>query len=141
MKKKNNKLFLFLASILVLAWSCGDMDSIHQDYLDGEEVYAGKLDTLKIRPGYYRAQLEGQTQFLGNSTQIIIEYDNELEIYDIINENISDGIYSMILPNLDERSYEFTVTTQDEIGNLSVSQVVAGSAVGDVFVSDQDHHT
>ena len=65
MKKKNNKLFLFLASILVLAWSCGDMDSIHQDYLDGEEVYAGKLDTLRIRPGYYRAQLEGQTQFLG----------------------------------------------------------------------------
>ena len=138
MKKKNNKLFLFLASILVLAWSCGDMDSIHQDYLDGEEVYAGKLDTLKIRPGYYRAQLEGQTQFLGNSTQIIIEYDDELEIYDIINENISDGVYSMILPNLDESSYEFTVTTQDEIGNLSVSQVVAGSAVGDVFVSDQD---
>ena len=138
MKKKNNKLFLFIATILVLASSCGDMDSIHQDYLDGEEVYAGKLDTLKVRPGYYRAQLEGQTQFLGNSTQIIIEYDNELEIYDIINENISDGIYSMILPNLDERSYEFTVTTQDEIGNLSVSQVVAGSAVGDVFVSDQD---
>ena len=80
MKKKNNKLFLFIATILVLASSCGDMDSIHQDYLDGEEVYAGKLDTLKVRPGYYRAQLEGQTQFLGNSTQIIIEYDNELEI-------------------------------------------------------------
>ena len=138
MRKKNNKLFLILATILALASSCGDMDSIHQDYLDGEEVYAGKLDTLKVRPGYYRAQLEGQTQFLGNSTQIIIEYDDELEIYDIINENINDGIYSMILPNLDERSYEFTVTTQDEIGNLSVSQVVAGSAVGDVFVSDQD---
>ena len=119
MRKKNNKLFLFLATILALASSCGDMDSIHQDYLDGEEVYAGKLDTLKVRPGYYRAQLEGQTQFLGNSTQIIIEYDDELEIYDIINENINDGIYSMILPNLDERSYEFTVTTQDEIGNLS----------------------
>ena len=97
MKKKNNKLFLFIATILVLASSCGDMDSIHQDYLDGEEVYAGKLDTLKVRPGYYRAQLEGQTQFLGNSTQIIIEYDNELEIYDIINENISDGIYLSLI--------------------------------------------
>ena len=67
MRKKNNKLFLFLATILALASSCGDMDSIHQDYLDGEEVYAGKLDTLNVRPGYYRAQLEGQTQFLGNS--------------------------------------------------------------------------
>ena len=30
------------------------------------------------------------------------------------------------------------MTTQDELGNLSVSQVVAGSAVGDIFVSDQD---
>ena len=138
MKKKKNNLFLFIAITLALATSCGDMDSIHQDYLDGEEVYAGKLDTLKVRPGYYRAQLEGQTQFLGNSTKIIIEYDNELQIYDIINENISDGIYSMILPELEERSYEFNVTTQDENGNLSISQVVAGSAVGDIFISDQD---
>ena len=97
MKKKKNNLFLFITTLLALATSCGDMDSIHQDYLDGEEVYAGKLDTLKVRPGYYRAQLEGQTQFLGNSTKIIIEYDNELEIYDIINENISDGIYSCLL--------------------------------------------
>jgi len=138
MKKKNNNLFLLIVAILALATSCGDMESIHQDYLNGEEVYAGKLDTLKVRPGYYRAQLEGQTQFLGNSTKIIIEYDNELEIYEIINENISDGIYSMILPDLEERSYEFNVTTQDENGNLSIPQFVAGSVVGDIFVSDQD---
>ena len=124
--------------MLIFTSSCGDMESIHQEYLEGEEVYAGKLDTLKVRPGYYRAQLEGQTQFLGNSTKIIIEYDDELEIYDIANENMNDGIYSMILPNLDERSYEFSVTTQDDLGNLSVSQIVAGNAIGDIFVSDQD---
>ena len=118
--------------------SCGDMDSIHDDYLQGEQVYAGKLDTLKIRPGYYRAQLEGQTQFLGNSNQILIEFDEQIDIYDIDTDNINNGIYTMILPNLEEKSYEFTVTTQDELGNLSVSQVVAGSAVGDIFVSDQD---
>ena len=44
----------------------------------------------------------------------------------------------MILPDLEEKSYEFTVTTQDDIGNLSVSQVVAGNVVGDIFLSDQD---
>tara|TARA_Y200000002_G_scaffold84481_1_gene67123 strand:+ start:1441 stop:3204 length:1764 start_codon:yes stop_codon:yes gene_type:complete len=132
----------FLKSILLLIImmiiSCGDMDSIHDDYLQGEQVYAGKLDTLKIRPGYYRAQLEGQTQFLGNSNQILIEFDEQIDIYDIDTDNINNGIYTMILPNLEEKSYEFTVTTQDELGNLSVSQVVAGSAVGDIFVSDQD---
>ena len=119
-------------------FSCGDMNSIHEDYLQGEEVYAGKLDTLKIRPGYYRAQLEGQTQFLGNSNQIIIEYDDQTEVYEINPDNIENGIYTMILPNLEEKSYEFNVTTQDDLGNLSVSQIVAGSAVGDIFVSDQD---
>ena len=138
MKKIYSHTLIILSIISLIVFSCGDMDSIHEDYLQGEQVYAGKLDTLKIRPGYYRAQLEGQTQFLGNSTKIIIEYDDELEIYDIINEDINDGIYSMILPNLDERSYEFSVTTQDDLGNLSVSQIVAGSAVGDIFVSDQD---
>ena len=138
MKKIYSHTLIILSIISLIVFSCGDMDSIHEDYLQGEQVYAGKLDTLKIRPGYYRAQLEGQTQFLGNSTKIIIEYDDELEIYDIVNEDINDGIYSMILPNLDERSYEFSVTTQDDLGNLSVSQIVAGSAVGDIFVSDQD---
>ena len=122
----------------MLIISCGDIDSIHEDYLQGEQVYAGRLDTLKIRPGYYRAQLEGQTQFLGNSNQILIEYDDQTDIYDIDTNNINDGIYTMILPNLEEKSYEFTISTQDELGNLSVSQVVAGSSVGDVFVSDQD---
>jgi len=138
-KNYNRKFLKFLALIgLVGTFSCGDMDSIHEDYLQGEQVYAGKLDTLKIRPGYYRAQLEGQTQFLGNSNQIIIEYDDQTEVYEINTENIENGIYKMILPSLDEKSYEFNVTTQDELGNLSVSQIVAGSAVGDIFVSDQD---
>ena len=138
MKINYSHIFTVLFVISMIIFSCGDMDSIHEDYLQGEQVYAGKLDTLKIRPGYYRAQLEGQTQFLGNSTKIIIEYDDEVEIYDILSENINDGIYSMILPELDEKSYEFSVTTQDNLGNLSVSQVVAGSAVGDIFVNDQN---
>ena len=88
--------------IVILFVSCGDIDSIHEQYLQGEQVYAGKLDTLKIRPGYYRAQLEGQTQFLGNSNQIIIEYDDVTDVYEIEQNNIENGIYKMILPNLDE---------------------------------------
>ena len=136
MKYKLFKISFF--TILISSISCGDIDSIHEQYLQGEQVYAGKLDTLEIRPGYYRAQLDGQTQFLGNSSQIIIEYDDQTDIYDINENNIQNGIYSLILPELEEKSYEFTVTTQDEIGNLSVSQIVAGFAIGDIFVSDQD---
>jgi hypothetical protein len=140
MKKSNYIIYLKLITFLFIinSTSCDDMNSIHEDYLQGEQVYAGKLDTLEVRPGYYRAQLEGQTQFLGNSNQIMIEYEDQVNVYDINEQNINNGIYSMILPDLEEKSYEFTVTTQDDIGNLSISQVVAGSVVGDIFLSDQD---
>ena len=135
---KYNLFKISVFTILLFIVSCGDIDSIHEQYLQGEQVYAGKLDTLEVKPGYYRAQLEGQTQFLGNSNQIIIEYDDQIDIYDINEDNFQNGIYKLILPELEEKSYEFTVTTQDEIGNLSVSQIVAGFAIGDIFVSDQD---
>ena len=135
---KYNLFKISVFTVLLFIVSCGDIDSIHEQYLQGEQVYAGKLDTLEVKPGYYRAQLEGQTQFLGNSNQIIIEYDDQTDIYDINEDNFQNGIYKLILPELEEKSYEFTVTTQDEIGNLSVSQIVAGFAIGDIFVSDQD---
>ena len=94
---KYSFLKILISLIVILFVSCGDIDSIHEQYLQGEQVYAGKLDTLEIRPGYYRAQLEGQTQFLGNSNQIIIEYDDITDVYEIEQNNIENGIYKMIL--------------------------------------------
>jgi len=126
---------LVLASSLIYI-SCSDMDSIHDEYLNGEIIYAGKLDTLKIRPGYYRAQLEGYTQFLGTSNQITIEYEDQIISYPI-EENLSE-IFSVVIEDLEEGSYEFNVYTQDPNGNLSVSQTVAGNVIGDEFISDQN---
>ena len=126
---------LVLASSLIYI-SCSDMDSIHDEYLNGEIIYAGKLDTLNIRPGYYRAQLEGYTQFLGTSNQITIEYEDQIISYPI-EDNLSE-IFSVIIEDLEEGSYEFNVYTQDPNGNLSVSQTVAGNVIGDEFISDQN---
>jgi hypothetical protein len=90
---------------------------------------------LTIRPGYYRAQLEGYTQFLGNSNQVIIDFDGITQTFDINND---EEIYAAILSDLEEESYEFSVITQDPDGNLSIPQFVAGFAIGDQFISDQD---
>ena len=128
-------LLLFLLVLPLLLLRCGDIESIHKQYLNGEIIYAGRLDTLTIRPGYYRAQLEGYTQFLGNSDQLIIEFNGAIQTFDI---NDNDEIYAALLSDLDEESYEFSVTTQDPDGNLSIPQFVAGFAIGDEFVSNQD---
>ena len=126
---------IFLICLIATTTSCNDMDKIHQQYLDGEIIYSGKLDTLLIRPGMYRAQLEAYTHLLGNSNKVIVEFDNRTEIYDI--ESDVPEIYSVIIENLDENFYEFDVITQDQEGNLSIPQTVSGFAVGDNFVGDQ----
>ena len=128
-------LLLFLLVLPLFLLRCGDIESIHKQYLNGEIIYAGRLDTLTIRPGYYRAQLEGYTQFLGNSDQLIIEFNGAIQTFDI---NNNDEIYAALLSDLNEESYEFSVTTQDPDGNLSIPQFVAGFAIGDEFVSNQD---
>ena len=126
---------IFLICLIATTTSCNDMDKIHQQYLDGEIIYSGKLDTLLVRPGMYRAQLEAYTHLLGNSNKVIVEFDNRTEIYDI--ESDVQEIYSVIIENLDEDFYEFDVITQDQEGNLSIPQTVSGFAVGDNFVGDQ----
>ena len=122
-------------NLLAVCIGCEDMDKIHEQYLNGEIIYSGKLDTLLIRPGIYRAQLEGHTHLLGNSNKVIVEFDNRTEIYDI--ESDVPEIYSVIIENLEEDFYEFDVSTQDQNGNSSVPQSVSGYAVGDNFVADQ----
>ena len=126
---------IFFFSLIAIIIGCEDMDDIHSQYLNGEIIYSGKLDTLLIRPGLYRAQLEGYTHLLGNSNKVIIEFDDRTEMFDI-GDNLPE-IFSVIIENLDEDFYEFDVTTQDQEGNLSVPQTVSGYAVGDNFVNDQ----
>ena len=43
----------------LVSFSCDDMESIHKNYLNGENIYAGKLDSLEIRPGYKGWSLTG----------------------------------------------------------------------------------
>ena len=120
----------------LVSFSCDDMESIHKNYLNGENIYAGKLDSLKIRPGYNRLELNGLTNFLGNSSNLIVKYEGNEKIFKI-DDNLGD-ITSVIIDDLEEKTYEFNVRTSDESGNLSVPQTVAGFAVGDIFSSNQD---
>jgi hypothetical protein len=43
----------------------------------------------------------------------------------------------MIVDNLEERSYEFKVTTNDSYNNQSVIQIIKGRSLGDVFKNSQ----
>ena len=128
--------FLLLTLSLLNILSCTEMDSIHERYLDGEIVYSGKLDSLQVRPGYYRAQIDGQTTFLGNSKKVYIEFEDRKESFQIDQE--LDDVFSFIIENLDEQTYEFDIQTEDKYGNLSIPQIVAGKSIGNTFLANQE---
>lgn len=121
--------------LLVIVGACTDMESIHEEYLQGEKIYAGKLDSLSVMSGYKRVKILGVTDYLGNSKECIVEWDGNVEVFPI--ENIEDGKFEFLVEDLDERNYEFEVYSKDAEGNLSIFQIVKGKAVGDVFKGSQ----
>lgn len=135
MKTKFSNIYLFAALLLITAFGCDNMESIHEQYLQGEKIYAGKLDSLEVFSGYERVKIVGLTRYLGNSNECTVTWEDQSRVFTI--EKTGNKQFEMIVDGLQERSYEFTVYTNDELGNKSVFQTATGRAVGEIFKSTQ----
>ena len=124
----------FLITISTI-FSCSDMNSVQEMYSTKEQIYAGKLDSLRVVTGYKRVKIIGLTRYLGKSNECTVAWDNKSKKFPI--ENIVNGKFEMIVDGLEERSYEFKVTTNDTFNNQSVIQIVKGRAIGDIFKNSQ----
>ncbi len=134
MQTKFLNIFSFLI-LLITAFGCSDMDSNYEQYLQGEKIYAGKLDSLEVFSGYKRVKMTGMTCFLGNSKECIVEWEDQSKTFSI--DKTEKERFEMIIDSLQERTYEFKVYTKDTNGNKSVLQIARGRAVGDIFKSTQ----
>lgn len=117
-------------------YNCSKMESIHEEYLQGEKVYAGKLDSLQVFSGYKRVKIVGLTRYLGNSTECVVSWEDQTKTFQI-DKSLTDDKFEMIIENLEERNYEFEVLTKDRAGNQSVVQHCKGKAIGDIFKDSQ----
>lgn len=131
----NHKKYLFILFIITILVSCGDIESKHEEYLQGEKIYAGKLDSLVVYSGYKRIKIEGLTHYLGNSNVCIVKWEGKTKEFSI--NNISNGKFEMIIDGLEERNYEFIVQTKDQAGNESILQTCKGKSIGDIFRESQ----
>jgi hypothetical protein len=129
---KKYLLFLFITAVFT---GCGDMESMHEEYLQGEKVYAGKLDSLMVYSGYKRVKIEGLTHYLGQSNVCIVKWEGQTREFPI--DHTSNGKFEMIVDGLEERNYEFRVYTKDIAGNESILQTCKGKSIGDIFKESQ----
>lgn len=122
--------------LLLLIIGCSDMEEIHKEYLQGEKIYAGVLDSLQVQSGYKRVKIIGSTRFLWGAKEAIVAWgDDNMEVFQI--EEDPGEEFGMIINNLEERNYEFQVYTKDADGNKSILQTVIGRSVGEIFKSSQ----
>lgn len=134
MNKINIKPFL-LIGLLGLIWGCQKMEDIHAEFLeDGEIIYAPKPFAPRSYAGRNRLMLEYVLYNAPTVKQCIVEWDegNSSKTIDLIPKLPSDTI-SILLDNLEEKSYLFDVYTIDEDGNRSIKEQVTGSAYADRY--------
>jgi len=130
--------FLIVPACMAIFSSCtrttGDA---YKKYLAGGEItYPGRADSVIVRAGYKRIEL---SVILGNDPlvkKIRIFWNNGLDSVDAAVDHITGkDTINVIIPNLIEGNYNFTVYTYDDAGHRSVAFLGSGIVYGDSYVS------
>lgn len=108
----------------------------------GEIIYPGRVDTMFVRAGYKRIQL---SIVLGNDPlvkRIRIYWNNKLDSVEAnVSHTTGKDTVNLIVPDLAEGNYNFTVVTFDEEGHQSVTFNGSGIVYGDSYISSITNRT
>lgn len=138
---KKNILILFTIICGLHISSCDDMLDNIQPYLDeGEKVYVGKVDSLTARSGKNRILLQGLYLYGLTQKKCIISWvttedeKKSLEL-DVVRKEPIDK-FEVMIEDLEEGQYEFSIRTYDSKGNSSIVSVIDGYAYGETYQSN-----
>ena len=135
--KNNLRLLISIFALSMLCIECSKMDDYKQYIPYGEKIYPQKADSLKSYPGQNRIMLEWEiidpkvifcevTWYEENvlkSIKVPIESDSEFE-------NKSTNV---IIDNLAETSYLFTIISYDKQGNKSIPVQIEETSYGEIY--------
>lgn len=128
MKRYIFKISVLLTAAALFFSSCHSLDYVQKEWTDSpEQIYVGKLDSLKAYSGINRIEILGNTNYIRTAKTCRVEYSDktlEFPMSEIIKE---DGKAHILIEGLNAGSYYFYVTTYDEDGNRSVRTEVYGT--------------
>lgn len=128
--------YLFYASLLLMSlhlYSCDEMDDIQKQYADEEEIiYLGKVDSVKVIPGYGRAKLTWEMSADPRIERVRVYWDNNQEsIVKEFHREVSGVVKdSLIIENLAEGNYTFELRSESDQYDPSLPTFASGSVWG-----------
>lgn len=136
--KHTNYIITFLALVMFTSLACDHMDDFHFDYIeDGEIQYTTKLDSVVTFAGDNRVEITGILNQPFGVEQIRIYYNNGADSLISDYQQVSNiDTISIMLDNMEEKSYGFDIYTADSENNKSIKVVTFGTAYGERFRSN-----
>ena len=124
----NNKILIFVSLIIALGFtSCKDQDEIYKEWvIPGGRVYPEKTNGLTGYAGYNRVMLEWVAPKDPSVQKAIISWNSGDQSMEI---NYADyagqDTIKVYIPELEERSYTFSIKNYDDKGNISMTSEVS----------------
>jgi hypothetical protein len=132
-KMKKYYLFIIIAACSIIA--CSKMEDTYADFIkDGEIVYTGRVDSLKIFPGRNRIKLSWQLISDQKITRCKVFWNDGADMMEIPVQRTSGvDTINILLTGMPERTYTFDVYTYDNDGHSSIKEDTIGVVYGDVY--------
>jgi hypothetical protein len=125
--------------LLVLVFSCENMNDLHKEYLDrGETLYIGVADSIKVHSGLNKIGFEWLINADPRISKAVIYWNNRDTSVVIPVVRIDEGPMwlSTLITNIAEGEYIFEFEMQDNSGNISRSTEISGTVLGDIYVEN-----
>lgn len=128
--------------LLLVSYSCESLRDTYNDFVgDGERVYVGKLDSVRVFSGYERVMVEGLMHYARTAKTVVVEWTGrDGKVYQKVDELSGYSKWDTLKMNIsgmDEGITRFFVYTQDASGNRSVSDEAFVDVYGPNFLLTQ----
>ncbi len=121
-----------VAAAAVAAVGCEKMTDTQSEWIDrGETVYVGRFDSLRVRSGFGRAMIVGDTRYVRTATTCTVRTGEIEHTYDIADIVSDDGVARILIEGLEGGSHYFYVTNYDAEGGCSLTTEVFGEVYGE----------
>lgn len=132
--KRIYSLVAFAVSVLFFT-SCDDFMDVHKEYIEGGEIiYAPKPDSVNFIAGEGRILFNCRTYNAPNVRSVDVYWNDRLDSLIIpVELNTGYDSISVILDNMEEKSYTFNIQTTDNFGHKSLFVTSFGTSYGDVY--------
>lgn len=137
MTNKNIKWMVMLFMAVAVLYSCSKDALDYKKYLDGKErIYPGFPGKVEAAPGKYRVKLNWKASPDPSVTRYVIFWNNAQDSLEMKAPDRSVTEVSVVIPNLVEYNYSFTIYSYDGEGNKSVPvQVNNVKVYGDSYTA------